>query len=202
MEINFNNWHLPFFHETPEDRNYSMSKSFGKATTDFLDYLEANFGDLELEDYIKQLAKLNDIFNNTFVKTREEAEKLPLNERIIENLNKQEHDFREINHFSQLWIAEKKSSNLFAIVVFLCDAFLQIKQNLEEEKEAKNMRFFKIAQRLPMELQQTLCNRAFGREADQIKQDNVNTSIDQLGKKLKQDESSLVSRLISRFNFT
>ena len=54
-------------------------------------------------------------------------------------------------------------SDLFALVVFLCDDLLTLKAvSSDPSSSNKASRFFVIAQLLPMELQMALCNRAFG----------------------------------------
>jgi len=52
------------------------------------------------------------------------------------------------------------ASDIFALVIFLCDGLLQIKD--EDAATSKELRFLKIARALPMELQMILCHRAAG----------------------------------------
>ena len=51
------------------------------------------------------------------------------------------------------------STDLFAVVVLICDQYLQPRYDKEQ---LSALRFFRIASRLPMELQMILCNRAGG----------------------------------------
>jgi hypothetical protein len=57
------------------------------------------------------------------------------------------------------------AANLFATVVFLCDGFLQGRRGQGGEPP---LRFFAMAQRLPMELQMVLCHRVYGSTRDSI----------------------------------
>ena len=49
------------------------------------------------------------------------------------------------------------STVLFSLVVFLCDGFLKVKA----EENSETARFFRIASKLPMEIQMILCYRVF-----------------------------------------
>ena len=51
-------------------------------------------------------------------------------------------------------------------MVFLCDDYLSVKTDLARDDEA---RFFYVAQRLPMELQMIVCNRACHCTKDLVK---------------------------------
>ena len=53
-------------------------------------------------------------------------------------------------------------SDLFALVVFLCDDLLIPSAASTSAAFHKAARFFQITKRLPMELQMMICNRAFG----------------------------------------
>ena len=64
---------------------------------------------------------------------------------------------RELPEFRDSFI-----SDLFALVVFLCDDFLTPCAASSSITFHKAARFFQIAQSLPIELQMVLCNRAFG----------------------------------------
>jgi hypothetical protein len=54
---------------------------------------------------------------------------------------------------------ERGISDLFSLVVFLCDGLLQLSP---QKNDPKIHRFFKIASQLPLELQSILCCRVFG----------------------------------------
>ena len=59
-------------------------------------------------------------------------------------------------------------SDLFALVVFLCDDLLTVRTESSPSSDTtkKAARFFQIAQSLPMELQMVLCSRVFGSSKD------------------------------------
>jgi hypothetical protein len=62
-------------------------------------------------------------------------------------------------------------SDLFALIIFLCDDLLEIPTTIYQYLKgdySPACRFFKIASRLPMELQMVLCNRAFGSMKDTV----------------------------------
>ena len=50
------------------------------------------------------------------------------------------------------------AAEVFALVVFLCDGLLKIK----EENMSGAARFFRMAKELPLELQMVLCHRVVG----------------------------------------
>jgi len=55
----------------------------------------------------------------------------------------------------------RRASEVFALVVFLCDSHLRLRETAElSEEMARTQRFFRLAQRLPMEIQMRLCNLA------------------------------------------
>ena len=56
--------------------------------------------------------------------------------------------------------------DLFALVIFLCEGLLSV--GAESSTSNKAVRFFRIAQALPMELQMVLCNRVFGSGKDHV----------------------------------
>ena len=75
---------------------------------------------------------------------------------LLENFKTQPDQTRyeirvELGYFDEL------AANLFALIIFLCDGLLNIKQS---EGMNKLGRFFNIARQLPMELQMMLCYRA------------------------------------------
>ena len=53
---------------------------------------------------------------------------------------------------------DEMAADMFALVIFLCDGLMRI----SEETTNEAARFFRIIQRLPMELQMILCLRAVG----------------------------------------
>jgi hypothetical protein len=58
----------------------------------------------------------------------------------------------------ELGCLEEMAAEIFALAVFLCDGLLELK----EENRAGAARFFRMAKKLPMELQMVLCHRVVG----------------------------------------
>ena len=56
---------------------------------------------------------------------------------------------------------DNPAAEVFALVVFLCDGLLEVKNQGGLGNEDR-LRFFRIARQLPMELQMLLCHRAVG----------------------------------------
>jgi len=80
-------------------------------------------------------------------------------------------------------------SDLFALVVFLCDDLLTLKAvSSDPSSSNKASRFFVIAQLLPMELQMALCNRAFGSSKNFVLTKNSEPAFKKLGKVLAWSE--------------
>ena len=87
-------------------------------------------------------------------------------------------------------------SDLFALVVFLCDGLLL---TVDAESSAsffvfftkpstsQAVRFFRIAQSLPMELQMVLCNRVFGSGKDHVLTKHSEPAFKKLGRFLAKD---------------
>jgi len=87
-----------------------------------------------------------------------------------------------------LGLAVELAAELFALVVFLCDGLLQLKPVVSNPVTSSSsssssspssisaitigasgaVRFFEIAQRLPLELQMVLCNKVFGSVKERI----------------------------------
>lgn len=59
---------------------------------------------------------------------------------------------------------DRPAANIFALVVFLCDGLL----DLIDQTQSSEVRFFKIAKQLPLELQMILCHRMVGSSGDNI----------------------------------
>lgn len=55
---------------------------------------------------------------------------------------------------------DRKAAKLFALVIFCCDDLLVVNGEQDDSDCKNHSRFFKITQRLPMELQMILCRRA------------------------------------------
>jgi hypothetical protein len=75
------------------------------------------------------------------------------------------------------WFGDE--AELFALVIFLCDGLLEIKRAGRE-----TARFFKIARRLPMELQMLLCHRVVGSMRASIPVEQGELAFKELVKKL------------------
>lgn len=104
-------------------------------------------------------------------------------ERIVALLERHQsnpNESREEVRF-QLGLMAGKAPGLFGLVVFLCDGLLVVKQQRNAGKHERNLhvaseksteriekagRFFRIAGRLPLELQMMLCYRVYG--SDQV----------------------------------
>jgi len=85
-------------------------------------------------------------------------------------------------------------SDLFALVIFLCDDLLTEGAESSPSSSSafnnnKAARFFQVAQLLPMELQMALCNRVFGSCKDIILTKHSEPAFQKLGKLLARAES-------------
>ena len=81
----------------------------------------------------------------------------------------------------KLGLPVSRASQVFALVVFLCDDLLKIKQG---EGHTTAGRFFRIATLLPMELQMVLCHRVVGSKKQNILSRDSEHSFKQLAKVL------------------
>ena len=81
----------------------------------------------------------------------------------------------------ELGLPGSLASELFAVVVFLCDDLLKIKQ---DEAHTTAGRFFAIATTLPMELQMLLCHRVMRSNKQNILSKDSELSFKQLAKEL------------------
>jgi hypothetical protein len=94
-------------------------------------------------------------------KKRMKTEVVSLLERFRDHQEKTRHDIRkELGCFDEL------AAEIFALVVFLSDGLLQIKE--ENPTGAAAARFFKTMKKLPMELQTILCRRVVGSTGENI----------------------------------
>jgi len=73
----------------------------------------------------------------------------------------------------ELGIRDEEIANLFALIIFLCDALLTVKS---DQSLHHTTRFFNITTQLPIELQMLVCHRAF----NSAKQ-NVASSVSEVG---------------------
>jgi len=80
-------------------------------------------------------------------------------ERFIANPAQTRHELRV-----KLGVLDALASEIFALAVFLCDDFLQLRAAplASAITTSAATRLFVIAQKLPMELQMILCHRALG----------------------------------------
>ena len=67
----------------------------------------------------------------------------------------------------KLGFSDALAIEVFVLIVFLCDGFLQLKPSKNTSNHAAT-RFFTIAQRLPIELQMILCHRAMNSAKDSV----------------------------------
>jgi hypothetical protein len=91
---------------------------------------------------------------------RNRTEVVSLLERLIANPTQTRHELRV-----EFGLVDACAAELFAVMVFLCDDFLRIK----EPTTSSAARFFNIVKNLPMELQMVLCYLVFGSSKENIK---------------------------------
>jgi hypothetical protein len=108
-------------------------------------------------------------------RNKNKTEVVLLLERFIKNQAQTRHEIR-----IELGLVDKDAAELFAMTVFLCDDFLRLK----EANSPAALRFFKIAKKLPMELQMMLCYRVFGSAKENIKSKDSEPAFKRLAKTL------------------
>jgi len=74
--------------------------------------------------------------------------------RFAENQTLTRHEIR-----IELGYKNEVSASTFSLVIFMCDGYLELSSS---DKKQKTVRFFRMLQMLPMELQMIVCNRAAG----------------------------------------
>jgi len=81
-------------------------------------------------------------------------------EHIVDLLRRFEANSAAMRFCLQVVLRHRQPSagHLFALCVLLCDDYLQLPS--EHDLQSDDHRFFRIAARLPMEMQMTICNRA------------------------------------------
>ena len=79
----------------------------------------------------------------------------------------------------ELGLVDAFSAELFAATVFLCDDYLRIRG---AESKSEVARFFRIASRLPMELQMMICHRVYGSAKENIPSKNSEPAFKNLAK--------------------
>jgi len=75
-------------------------------------------------------------------------------------------------------------SDLYALVIFLCDDLLTMSAGSSTSSLHKAARFFQIARCLPMELQMVLCNRVFGARKNSVLTKHSEPAFKKLGRLL------------------
>jgi ankyrin repeat protein len=96
-------------------------------------------------------------------------------ERFVKDQAQTRHEIRV-----ELGLVDKDAAELFAMMVFLCDDFMKIKEATASGLGAA--RFFNIASQFPMELQMVLCYRVFGSAKENIKSKDSEVAFRQLAK--------------------
>jgi hypothetical protein len=82
------------------------------------------------------------------------------------------------------WYVERVS-DLFAIVIFLCDGLLEIRRKIKIKKHLPNRaRFLHIASQLPIEIQMILCHRVVGSMKENIPVEDSENAFRNLAKKV------------------
>lgn len=83
------------------------------------------------------------------------------------------------------------AADIFVLVVFLCDGFLQITDSFPESLDPKALRFFRIMRSLPMELQMIVCHRAVGSKGTVIAAKVAELAFRLLARKLNEPPKEL-----------
>jgi hypothetical protein len=99
-----------------------------------------------------------DAFNDPIEQAKEYPTIVKILERVRDDLPNVTHEVR-----MELGWYHKRAAECYASIVFLCDGLLEIKK--ENGPEA---RFFRIASKLPLEIQMILCHRTIGSEGNNI----------------------------------
>jgi len=90
----------------------------------------------------------------------------------------------------------RRSAALYALFVFASDQFLSISKSASSKEE----RFFKIAIKLPLELQMLLALRVFGKSGTLISSEKTQRAIFLLGSSFPLNSTSFLSRFVDAFN--
>jgi len=90
----------------------------------------------------------------------------------------------------QLGESNELAAESFALVVFTCDGLLQVPESQLEKtpRSERATRFFRILQRLPLELQVLICNRSVGSKKDNIPQANREVAFRRLTQEIMSTE--------------
>lgn len=84
-----------------------------------------------------------------------------------------------LKKLANLNLVEERNVRCFVLVVSLCDGYYKIKT---PRSKNVSIRFFRIAQRLPMEIQAILCNRLFRVASDTIHATDFNKMLAQMAR--------------------
>ena len=109
-------------------------------------------------------------------KNRGETDVVTLLERFKENPVETRHDVRV-----ELGLLDEAAAEMFAVVVFISDGLLQVKDTTTPSSAA---RFIRIATQLPLELQMVLCFRQVGSAKDIISGKESEVAFKDLARKL------------------
>lgn len=104
--------------------------------------------------------------------------------RLLENFQEDPRKAKE-ELWVQLKLQSSLASELFALVVLLCDGYLR----LGPEAGRKQKRFFKIAQALPLDLQMVLCSRTFRSERAVISPTDTTQALKKVLRKFALEEA-------------
>jgi hypothetical protein len=118
---------------------------------------------------------------------RNMTEVVSLLERFIANPTQTRHEIRV-----ELGLVDKDAAELFAMIIFLCDDFLRLKNPTDSPSSSNTTgtsRFFTIMMSLPIELQMMLCYRVFGSSKENIKSKDSEPAFKHLVKKLMMDDN-------------
>jgi hypothetical protein len=130
---------------------------------------------------------------------RNVTEVVALLERFMKNQAQTRHEIRV-----ELGLVDENAAELFAMIVFLCDDFLRIKEPSSASSSSSSTTgatldtataitatwFFKISKKLPMELQMVLCYRVFGSGKENIKSRHSEAAFKHLAKTYNISSSS------------
>jgi len=101
----------------------------------------------------------------------------------------------------KLGVLGERAAEVFALIVFLCDDFLQLEETGDQKQAA--IRFIEIARRLPMEVQMIVCRRLVDSVKDSILAKDSEVAFKDLARILlsppEEDQLSKMSNLVVGF---
>jgi len=122
-----------------------------------------------------ELGKPGDIDQTDVLRKKGKTEMVTLLERFKENPEKTKYQVRR-----SLDLVDEMAAKMFALVVFVSDGLLQIK----DTTPSPAARFFNIARRLPLELQMGLCYRIVGSPKEIIPSNETEVAFKELARRL------------------